>query len=111
MDDELKKKAYLEGMKLKNEGYNNEVIYARLEKQGIPEELIMQVLKNLSIQQKAEIIKEEKPFFNIAILKIAIGVFLAIVSAILIPGEVYLPVGLIVGGIVYAIISKSKMKG
>ena len=111
MDDELKKKAYLEGMKLKKAGYDNEVIYARLEKQGIPEELILQVLKNLSIQQKADIIKEEKPFFNIAILKIGIGVFLAIVSAILIPGEVYLPVGLIVGGIVYAIISKSKMKG
>ncbi len=110
MDDGLKNKAYLEGMKLKKAGYDNEVIYARLEKQGIPEELIAQVLKNLSMQQRVEVINEQKPFFNIAILKIGIGLFLAVISAILIPGEIYVPIGFIIGGIVYAIMSKSKMK-
>ena len=111
MDEGLKNKAYLEGMKLKKAGYDNEVIYARLEKQGIPDDLIKQVLKNLSIQQKADIIKDEKPFFTIAIMKIGIGVFLAIISAVVFPGHIYLPIGLIISGIVYALISNSKMNG
>jgi hypothetical protein len=110
MDDGLKNKAYLEGSKLKKAGYDNEVIFARLEKQGIPEEMIKQVLTNLEIQRKTDQIKEQKPFYNIAILRIGIGVFLAIVSAILIPGQIYLPIGLIIGGVVYAVIAKSKMK-
>ena len=111
MDEGLKNKAYLEGIRLKKAGYDNEVIYARLEKQGIPEDLIQQVLTNLSIQQKADIIKEETPFFNIALLKIGIGVFLAIISAVVFPDRIYIPIGLIVSGIVYALISNSKMKG
>ena len=35
MDETLKKQAYLEGLKLKNAGLEQEVIYARLEKQGL----------------------------------------------------------------------------
>ena len=111
MDEGLKNKAYLEGMRLKKAGYDNEVIFARLEKTGIPEDLIKQVLKNLSIQQRTDIIKEEKPFFNIAILKIGVGFFLTIVSVFVYPNHFYLPIGLIAGGIIYAFISHSKMKG
>jgi len=111
MDEGLKNRAYLEGMRLKKAGYDNEVIRARLDKQGIPDDLIQQVLMNLYIQQKVDIVKEEKPFFNIALLKIGIGVFLAIVSAVIFPDRIYIPIGLIVSGIVYALISNSKMKG
>ncbi len=50
--EELKKKAYVEGLKLSKSGADREMIYARLEKQGIPEEIIQQVIKNLFIQQK-----------------------------------------------------------
>jgi len=49
MDEGLKNKAYLEGSRLKNAGYDDEVIFARLEKQGIPEELIKKVIANLQI--------------------------------------------------------------
>jgi len=110
MDEGLKNKAYLEGSRLKKAGYDNEIIFARLEKQGIPEDLIGQVLKNLDVQEKTDTIIEQKPFYNIAILRIGIGVFLAIISAILIPGQIYLPIGLIVGGIIYAVITRSKIK-
>ncbi|MEO6148582.1 MAG: hypothetical protein ABIN95_13310 [Mucilaginibacter sp.] len=111
MDEGLKNKAYLEGSRLKKAGYDNEIIFARLEKQGIPEELAKQVIKNLTIQRKAEIFEQQKPFYNIAILRIGIGVFLAIASAILIPGHIYIPVGLILGGVILALMAKSKMKG
>ena len=110
MNDELKKKAYLEGMKLKKAGHDDEVIFARLEKDGIPQELARQVIKNLSIQKKTVEVATQKTNFDIAILRIGIGVFLAIVSWLLFPGRVYLPFGLIGGGIIYAMMAKSKMK-
>ena len=110
MDDGLKRKAYLEGQKLKKAGYDNEVILARLDKQGIPEDLAKQVIKNLSIQQHVDVVKEQTPVYNIALIKVGIGVALAIVSFIALPGQVILPIGLIAGGIVAAVISKDKMK-
>ncbi|MDN3579659.1 hypothetical protein [Mucilaginibacter flavus] len=110
MNDELKNKAYLLASRLKHRGYDNEVIRARLEKEGIPEELIKQVLTNLTVQKIVEIKQEHKPFYNLALLKIGIGIFLAIASAILIPGHVYIPIGLIAGGIAAAIFFKDGKK-
>jgi len=109
MDETLKRKAYLEGSRLKNAGYDNEVISARLEKQGIPQELIDQVLMNLSIQKIKDRDELVRPFYNIALIKIGIGVLLAVISAIIIPGQIYLPIGLIVTGVVFAISTKKKM--
>ncbi|MDB5146106.1 MAG: hypothetical protein JWQ57_126, partial [Mucilaginibacter sp.] len=43
MDEELKRRAYLQASRLKNEGLDNDVIYARLEKQGVPVDVINQV--------------------------------------------------------------------
>jgi hypothetical protein len=110
MDEGLKNKAYLEGARLKNAGHDNEVISARLEKQGIPEELIKQVIFNLSVQQSIDVNNQQRPFYNIALFKVGVGVLLAILSAILIPGKIYIPLGLIVSGVVYAILTKRNMK-
>jgi hypothetical protein len=108
MSEELKKKAYLLASRLINQGYDYEVIRARMDKEGIPEEMIKQVIKNLTVQQIVEVTKENKPFFNIALIKIGIGILLAIISAILIPGQVYLPIGLIGTGIAAGFLFKSK---
>lgn len=108
MSEELKKKAYLLASRLINQGYDYEVIRARMDKEGIPEEMIKQVIKNLTVQQIVEVTKENKPFFNIALIKIGIGILLAIISAILIPGQIYLPIGLIGTGIAAAFLFKSK---
>ena len=108
MSDELKKKAYLLASRLLQQGYDYEVIRARMDKEGIPEEMIKQVIKNLAVQQIVEVAKENKPFFNIALIKIGIGILLAIISAILIPGQVYLPIGLIGTGIAAAYLFKPK---
>jgi hypothetical protein len=108
MDEELKRKAYLQASRLKKEGLDNEVIYARLEKQGIPVDLIEQVLTNLTVQKIIEVNDAQKPFFNLALLKIGIGVFLAIVSMVILPGRVILPIGLIAGGIITAVIKRPR---
>jgi hypothetical protein len=102
MDDTLKNKAYLEGQKLKKSGYDDEVIFARLEKQGIPEDLARQVIMNLSIQQRVEMVKEQTPFYNIALIKVGVGMVLAIVSYIIAPGIIILPLGFIATGIALA---------
>jgi len=110
MDEELKRKAYLEGMKLKKAGLDNEVIYARLEKQGIPDELIKSVLQNMSIQKKLDIVKEQTPFYYSGLLKAGTGVLLAIIFYLIYPDIIIVPIGLIISGIAFAIISKNKMK-
>src|SRR5436190_1643560 len=110
MDEELKKKAYLEGMKLKKAGMDNEVIYARLEKQGIPNDLISDVIKNLNVQQKAEKVESQQPLYYSGLLKIGLGILLAIISAFVFPGKIILPIGFIVSGIIYAVIAKKNME-
>ena len=110
MDEGLKNKAYLEGQRLKRAGYDDVVILARLEKLGIPEELALRMIENLSVQRNADKVEAIKPFYNIALLRIGIGVFLAAASLILVPGNVYFPTGLIVGGIIAAFVAKYKVK-
>jgi len=39
MEEQIKREAYLKGLKLKNTGLDEETICIRLEKQGIPFEL------------------------------------------------------------------------
>jgi hypothetical protein len=109
MDEEIKNKAYLEASRLKNAGYDNEVIYARLEKMGASEELAKRVIFNLSVQKVIDTDKQEQPFYYLAIFKIGIGIFLAILSAFIFPGQIYLPIGLIFSGIIYAYSSKKRM--
>lgn len=80
MDGEPKRRAYLEGMKLKKAGLDNEVIRARLDKQGIPGELIKDVLINIAIQQNADILKEQTPFYYTGLLKAGLGVLAAVIA-------------------------------
>jgi VIT1/CCC1 family predicted Fe2+/Mn2+ transporter len=108
VDEELKRKAYLEGMKLKKAGMDNEIIYARLEKQGFPDELIKTVLQNMSIQQRREIVEEQKPFYYSGLIKAGLGVLLAIISYLIFPNIVIIPVGLIITGIIFALVNRAK---
>jgi hypothetical protein len=110
MSTELKNKAYLLASRLMHQGHDYEVIRARMDKEGIPEELIEQVFINLVKQKKVEIAKEQKSFYNIALIKIGIGILLAIVSMIIVPAYIILPIGLIVGGIASAIFFKPNKK-
>lgn len=58
MDDNnlesIKKEAYSKAMKFKNTGLDAEAIYARLEKQGVPENIAREVAKNV-VMHKQEI--------------------------------------------------------
>ncbi len=94
---------------MKNAGYEDEVIAARLEKMGIPEELIKQVLFNLAIQHTIDKHQAAKPFYISAWVKIGLGVMAAVISSYFIPGQIILPIGLIVTGVIAAVSTKKDM--
>jgi hypothetical protein len=110
-EEEIKKKAYLMGLRLKNSGLDAEIIYARLEKQGIPEDLALQVARDVMIERKREVIKEAEPVYNFALLRIGVGVGIAIISYLIFPDNIILPIGIIAGGIISALLAKKKMEG
>jgi hypothetical protein len=110
-EGEVKKKAYLMGMRLKNSGLDAETIYARLEKQGIPEELARQVAKDTVMERRREVAKEAEPTYNFALIRIGIGIALAVISYLILPGNVVLPIGIIAGGVISAFLAKKKMEG
>lgn len=105
-EEELKKKAYLMGLRLKHSGLDAETIYARLEKQGIPEELARQAAKDTLIERKREVLKETEPVYNFALIRIGIGVVIALISYIIFPDSYILPIGIIAGGIVSALLAR-----
>jgi hypothetical protein len=107
--EELKKKAYLMGLRLKNSGLDAETIYARLEKQGIPEELAREVARDTLIERKRDTIKQTEPVYNFALIRIGIGVVVALMSY-LITDNLILPFGIIAAGIVSALLAKRKME-
>jgi hypothetical protein len=109
-EEGLMRRAYSMGMKLKNSGLDQELIYVRLEKEGIPESLAREVANNMAIETKKEIIRDEKPKYYIALVSIGLGLLAAIISTIILPGRIMLPLGLIIGGVVYALVAKEKMR-
>ena len=113
-ESEVKKKAYLMALRLKTSGLDEETIYARLEKQGVPEELARQVARDTQIQRnrdiKKDVVEDAKLRYNFAFVRIGIGVVLALVSYLIFPDNVILPVGAIGGGILSALLAKKKME-
>lgn len=107
-EEGLKMRAYSLGLKLKHSGLDADVIYARLEKQGIPENLARQVASDVMIERRKSEAKDEQSFYYLALVKIGVGVAAAIISAIILPDRIILPIGLIMGGVVYAVATKSK---
>jgi len=56
MTEEIKRGAYLKGLKLKNTGLDEESIYAHLEKQGFNEDPAKEVAKNVCLQREEDAI-------------------------------------------------------
>lgn len=107
--EELKKKAYSIAMRLKNSRLDGETIYARLEKQGIPEEMAMEVVRDILIERKKEVVKQTEPVYNFALIRIGIGLAIGLVTYLL-TGNMILPIAIIAGGVVTALMAKKKME-
>ncbi len=108
--EELERRAYSMAWKLKNSNFEEEVIYAKLEKQGIPKDLALEAARNIVLERQKDLVKDEKPFFNIALLKIGLGMLVALIYALVFPGSYILPMGFLVGGVILALASWNKMR-
>ena len=107
-DETTLRSAYSEAMKLRRQGLDNEIVYARMEKQGYPEALIVRVLKNITAERRKRHIEKSKINYNIAAIKVSAGIVLVVVSSFLFPGIVIVPIGFILGGILLAIVTKNE---
>jgi uncharacterized membrane protein len=113
-ENELFKKALLLAQRLKSSNLDKETILARLEKNGIPNDIANEALKNVLIEEKEKIksdkVQHIKLKFNTSIIKIGIGVILAIISAVFLKTHIIIPIELIMGGIIAAFIAYVKLK-
>ena len=107
--EEIKKKAYLMALRLKNSGLDAETIYARLEKQGIPEDMAREVVRDILIERKRDVIKQAETVNNFALLRIGIGIGIALITYIATDNLIF-PIGIIAGGVVAALLAKKKME-
>lgn len=53
----IRREAYVKAMRFKNTGLEEEAIFARLEKQGVPIEIAQEVAKNVAMQKKIDVQK------------------------------------------------------
>ena len=107
--DEETRKAYLAGLKLKHSGLNEEVIYARLEKQGFSEELAKQDARDVIRENENE---QSKDNLNYGLIIGAIGIVGTLISFFIFEDRIYIFPGLIITGIgsILFLINRKKNK-
>ncbi len=98
------------GLRLKNSGLDAETIYARLERQGFPEALAHEVVKDILLERKRDVAEQTTPFYNIALIRAGIGVAAGFVTYAIFPEYPVVPIGMIAGGLYAAFKAKRKME-
>jgi hypothetical protein len=89
-------RAYLAGFKLKHTGLREEVIYARLEKQGFSEALARQVARDVIKENEQEQVKASAQY---GLVIAAIGLIGTIASYFIFEDGIYVFPGLLIAGI------------
>jgi hypothetical protein len=102
-------KAYLAGLKLKHTGLSEEVIYARLEKQGFSEDLSRQVAKDVIRENEKEQLSEN---LNYGLIIAIIGILATIASFFIFEDRIYIFSGLLLAGVgsILLLVAKRKHK-
>ena len=105
--DSMKRIAYHEGLKFKKSGLEKEVIYAKLEKQGIPKDLAKEVAMNVIIERdkdNKEDIEDYKNYKKLGILIISIGILASIITYIF-TERIFVAVGVLIVGVATTILA------
>lgn len=110
-DETLKRKAYLEAMRLYQQGADAELIYARLDKQGIPEHLILQVLGNMQQEEEKTVKENSVNLFWVGIAIFGVGIVFLLGSVFFFSDIIIIPFGMIFTGLLMTILSWKKTKG
>ena len=91
-------KAYKAGLKYKNSGLEEEVIYAKLEKQGIPVDLAKEVAMNVVIERNKDIKEDRSDYKKIGIVLMLVWILVSIIAYIF-TGSIFTVVELLFVGI------------
>ena len=94
-DETLRRQAMMEAMKLMQQGLDPATIYARLERQGFPEELAREIAKETQAEQQIQQRERQAVLRKEAWIVLAVGVGLTVASAFAFPGYIVFPVGLL----------------
>ena len=96
-NDYLKNKAYKEALKFEKSEFEEEVIYAKLEKQGIPIDIAKEVAMNVIIERNNK--KENSSDYKkMGFVIISVWIVISII-AFFITGKVFDAVGLLIVGV------------
>ena len=68
--------------------------------------MAINAVRNLMIERKRVVAKEAETHYNFALIRIGIGIAIAIISYIIFPDIHILPIGIIGGGILSAFLFK-----
>ena len=109
---EITKKAYLAAQRLKHSGLEDEVVMARLEKEGIPLDIIKQVMldqiKDAKVKMSDQRKERSELKHNTLVIKIGLTMVASLILRLIFPDHIIIPFGTIVGGIAYALFTESK---
>ncbi len=100
----------MEGLKLKDSNWDEEAITVKLEKQGFDLTVAKQVAKDICIERENDAQNERSKYYNIGLTLLAIGVLIQVISVLVFPGFILVPIGLVVTGLIMTIFSLPKKK-
>jgi hypothetical protein len=99
-DNEMKKKAYLAAQRLRHAGLDAETIYARLEKQGIPEAFARQAVNDAILEKQDAARQEAKEEYRVRLIILAVGIALWVIAFMVVPSAYRFVSQGIIGGVV-----------
>lgn len=105
-EEGMLRRAYMLGMQLKNSNLDEEIIYARLEKQGIREDIAWRVAKDITLERHQAIREESKPREYLLWIRMGLVGLAMVVSLFFIPGIVIFPLGAIIMAGIYLLNKK-----
>lgn len=108
MDNKQERQAYMMGMKLRSQGHSLDVVFARMEKSGIPENLVKQVIDDLELEESKTAELDKSNLASFGWIRLGIALLLAAISAAVFPGMIIMPIGFILAGIVLLLINRNR---
>ena len=68
-----------------------------------------EVVRDILIERKRDVVKQVEPVYNFALVRIGIGIVIALITYIITDNLIF-PVGIIAGGVVAALLAKKKIE-
>jgi len=102
--------AYKEVLEKQAAGWDEERIYVHLAKMGFSEDLCQQVVRDVLEESKNNEKKELLPKFYLHAAVVCIGLAASVLFFLIYPKIILLPLGTLIGSLVYAVLIWNKLR-